>query len=227
MRCYDITRPIQGGMPVYPGDPEVTVRPWLSLAQGDSVNVSLLALGSHTGTHVDAPCHLQDGAAGVDRLALDALLGPALVVEVEPHPCVEAADLHRLDVLALGGHLRLLLKTRVAGSQAGQLAALSPEAARLLVEAGVRLIGVEGASVDPASASDLPAHRLLLGAGVVVLENLDLSAVPPGRYELLCLPLKIEGGDGAPLRALLRDSADGQHRWPAPRRRGRRAQGAR
>ena len=222
MRCYDITRPIRDGMPVYPGDPEVTVRPWLSIARGDPVNVSLLGLGSHTGTHVDAPRHLDNGAPGVDRLPMDALLGPALVAELGPRACVEAADLHRLDLLGLGRQLRLLFKTRTAGSQPVQLLTLSEEAAGLLVEAGVRLVGVEAASVDPSAASDLPAHRRLLSAGVVILENLDLSAVPPGSYELLCLPLTLQDGDGAPVRALLLDLSEGR-REPAHRPRARRA----
>ena len=191
-----------------------TQRPWLSIPRGDPVNVSLLGLGSHTGTHVDAPRHLVDGAPGVDTLALDALAGPALVVERDRVRCLEATDLHRLDLPALRAHPRLLFKARGVGRHPDRSVTLSSEAARLLVQAGVRLIGVEGASVDDASAPDLPAHRLLLGAGIIILENLDLSTVPPGWYELLCLPLKIEGGDAAPVRALLRDVAEG---WSQPR----------
>jgi len=221
LRWYDITRLIRAGMPVYPGDPEVVVRPWLSRARGDAVNVSLLGLGSHSGTHVDAPRHLDERGPGVDRLALDALLGPALVVEVGLRPCIEPTDLHQLNLLDLGSQLRLLFKARAAAAAP----ALSPEAAALLVDAGVRLVGVEAASVDPASATELPAHRLLLSAGVVILENLDLSAVPPGRYELLCLPLNLEAADGAPVRALLRELVEPGSPTagpPSPGRRGRR-----
>jgi arylformamidase len=205
MRLYDVTRPIRSGMPVFEGDPAVTIAPRLSIAQGDAVNVCLLTLGSHTGTHVDAPRHFRDGAPGVDALPLPALLGPARVVEVGGDH-IGAAALAGLDLAAPP---RLLFKTR--NSAPGQpdrfsrdYAALTGRAARMLVEAGAYLVGLDGPSVDPFEDEDCPAHRAFLEAGVVILEGLDLAAVPPGRYELLCLPLRIHDGDGAPARVLLR-----------------------
>ncbi len=206
MRLYDVTLPIYAGMPVYPGDPEVSREPRLAVAAGDAANVSLLTMGSHTGTHVDAPRHFFDGAPGVDRLPLTALVGPARVVEVMTAESVEAALLSVADPCAPP---RVLLKTRhpardPAETGPRESAALTPGAARRLVEAGVRLVGVDGPSVDPAASAGFDAHRILLRAGIVILEGLDLSGVPPGDYELICLPLKIRDGDGAPARVLLR-----------------------
>jgi arylformamidase len=205
MRLYDVTRSIRTGMPVYEGDPEVRIAPRLSVAKGDTVNVCLLTLGSHTGTHVDAPRHFRDGAPGVDALSLPALLGPAQVVAVAG----AQVGVEALAGLDLAAAPRLLFKTR--NSTPGQpdrftrsYAALTGQAAGLLVQAGACLVGMDGPSVDPFEAADCPAHRALLGAGVVILEGLDLAEVPAGRYELLCLPLKIQDGDGAPARVLLR-----------------------
>jgi arylformamidase len=205
MQLYDVTLPVYAGMPVYDGDPEVRVEPRLQIAAGDQVNGALLSLGSHTGTHVDAPRHFRDGAAGLDALALDVLVGPARVCEVAPAPHVDATHLSAHD---LSGVQRLLLKTpNSARWRAGRFfpdfAALTPAAAQLLVALGVRLVGVDGLSVDPFGAAGAPAHHILLDAGVIILEGLDLSAVPPGAYQLLCLPLKIRDGDGAPARVLL------------------------
>ena len=205
MRWYDVTRPMYAGMPVYDGDPEVVIAPHFRIAAGDSVNVALLSFGSHTGTHVDAPRHFRDGATSLDALALDALVGPARVCEVAPTPHVDAAHLRQQE---LSGVPRVLLKTSNSGRWcAGRFfpdfAALTPAAARLLVEVGVRLVGVDGPSVDPFGAADAPAHHILLDAGVIILEGLDLAAVPPGDFQLLCLPLKIRDGDGVPARVLL------------------------
>jgi arylformamidase len=205
VRWFDATRPIYAGMPVFDGDPEVVIAPRFRIAAGDPVNVALLSFGSHTGTHVDAPRHYRDGAAGLDALALDAMIGPARVCEVTPTPHVDAAHLHAQD---LAGVHRVLLKTPNSDRWRTEgffpdFAALTPAAARLLVEAGVRLVGIDGPSVDPFEAADAPAHHILLDAGVIILEGLDLAAVPPGDFQLLCLPLKIRDGDGAPARVLL------------------------
>ena len=214
MLIYDVTLPIYSGMPVYEGDPEVAIRRWLSTDEGGAANVSHLSLGSHTGTHVDAPRHFRSGAPGVDRLSLDVLIGPARVYDV---PAAGDIDLRCLRGVDLASQRRILLKTRNSAARVGgrvrpDFAALAPEAARLLVEAGVRLVGLDGPSADPLSSADFPAHHALLDAGVIILEGLDLSAVPPGDYELLCLPLKILESDGAPARVLLR----GQAHDPAP-----------
>lgn len=169
---YDVTRSIHPGMPVYPGDPPVK-----ATLVADYPAVTRWSLGSHTGTHVDAPRHLGfDG--GVDSLSLEVLCGPAEVRSAEEPP------------VALP--MRVLLKGDSLIDEAWTEA--------LLIQ-GVRLIGVEGLSIE----EGLEAHLRLLEAGVVILEGLDLSSVPPGEYQLFCLPLKLRGGDGAPARVVLHD----------------------
>ena len=208
----DITRPIRAGMPVWPGDPEVCLSPVLSISAGDGATVSRLTLGTHTGTHIDAPSHLLQAGSTADQTDLAALVGPCLVVDVGSDDLVEGDDLGP-DALSAQ---RLLLKgsAREVGAEAPDPAyqALSPDAARLLVGAGVLLVGTEVPSVDPVDSADLPAHRLLLDAGIVIVEGLDLSAVIPGQYQLVCLPLPIVGADGAPARTILLAQT-----WPAER----------
>ncbi len=209
MKLFDITRSIHNAMPVYQGDPTVSIEPWLATVRGAPVNVSRLVMGSHTGTHVDAPAHLQGGALGVDQLPLDVLIGPARVISLTPSADNDAAHLLGLD---LTSYRRVLFKTwtpvsRRPGSSPGDFAGLTENTARFLVDSGVRLVGVDTLSVDSLESSTLTVHHVLLEAGVIILEGLDLSAVPPGDYELLCLPLKIQDGDGAPARAVLRELA--------------------
>jgi arylformamidase len=202
----DISLPIHDGMVVYEGDPAVSVTAAMSRERGDPANVSLLRLGSHTGTHVDAPAHFLAGTASVDALALDVLVGPALVAELTASRTVERAD---LAALPLQGHTRLLLKTRNSSlwdrdSFSRDYVALSVEAARLLVERGFRLVGIDYLSIEAFAVTGHPVHTTLLGAGIAILEGLDLRRVTPGVYELLCLPLRVAGADGAPCRAVLR-----------------------
>ena len=206
MKFFDITRPIYDGMVVYEGDPRVVVRRVASVTAGACANVSEVHLGTHTGTHVDPPLHFREGSPGVDELPLDILIGPARVHELAVRGYIDAVGLRGVDLSACP---RLLFKTRTADGRDAHAspavsAGLTAEAARALVGAGVRLVGLDGASIDPPGAVGFPAHRTLLDAGIIILEGLDLSAVPPGDYELLCLPLKILGGDGAPARVVLR-----------------------
>jgi arylformamidase len=185
-------------MAVYPGDPEFSIERVMSLAGGDIANISQMELGVHTGTHVDAPLHFVDGAPGAEALDLDVLVGPAVVVEalgpgdVGPDAVVDDAE-------------RILFKTRNSAAWAEDgfyehYASISPEAAARLVEAGVRLVGI-----DYLSVGGVATHRTLLRAGVVAVEGLDLREVEPGPYALVCLPLKIDGCDGSPARAILID----------------------
>jgi len=207
MRIFDVTRLIHHGMPVYAGDPEVLIEPWLSISAGSSVNVSRLSMGSHTGTHIDAPAHLRDGSLGVDQLPLDELIGPARVVGLPTCFQIDAGSLLGLELTL---HRRILFKTLVPGRQQTDPAGfggITEEAARLLVDSGVKLVGVDTLSVDRLDSSSLPAHNTFLDAGIIILEGLDLSAVLPGDYELLCLPLKVHHGDGAPARIVLRELA--------------------
>ena len=193
-------------MVVYEGDPGVEVAPRLEIARGDTANVSLLSMGSHTGTHVDAPAHFIDGGATVEALPLDSLIGPALVSEVGCERLIGRRD---LEPLPLDDQSRLLLKTRnsalwAAGDFSRDFVALDLEGARYLTERGLRLIGIDYLSIEAFHSPGHPVHRHLLGAGVVILEGLDLGRVAPGVYELVCLPLPVRGIDGAPCRAVLR-----------------------
>jgi arylformamidase len=200
----DITRPIAPGMLLYPGDPSVAVTP-VSLAGEGEAAVSALHLGTHTGTHVDPPAHLLPGGATVDQLDLAMLVGPAHVVHLSGSGMITPDALAAVVPL---GCTRLLLRTH-----AGELwqdraptagyRGLSAAAAEWLVAAGVRLVGIDYLSVDAAEALELPVHRTLLTAGVVIVECLDLTMVAAGEYTLMCLPLRLIGGDGAPARAVL------------------------
>jgi len=202
----DISLPIHSRMVVYEGDPGVEIAPRLEIARGDTANVSLLSMGSHTGTHVDAPAHFIEGGATVEALPLDSLIGPALVAEVGCERLIGRRD---LEPLPLDGQSRLLLKTRnsalwAAGDFSRDFVALDLEGARYLTERGLRLIGIDYLSIEAFHSPGHPVHRHLLGAGVVILEGLDLGRVAPGVYELVCLPLPVRGIDGAPCRAVLR-----------------------
>lgn len=206
MTVIDISLPIHPGMIVYEGDPGVDITPRLEIARGDTANVSLLSLGSHTGTHVDAPAHFIEGGATVEALPLDVLIGPALVAEVGCERLIGRRD---LEPLPLGGHSRLLLKTLNSslwsrGPFSRDFVALGEDGARYLVERGLRLVGMDYLSIEAFHSPGHPVHRHLLGAGMVIVEGLDLAYVAPGVYELVCLPLPVRGIDGAPCRAVLR-----------------------
>jgi arylformamidase len=199
VRILDVTIPIRPGMVVWEGDPDVSFEPAASLDAGDPANLTRLVLGSHTGTHVDAPLHFLPDGDGVDRLPLDSLVGPAHVLDLTS---VEA-DVQAADLDIPGGAERLLLKT--ANSRLWERdeftpehLTLAPDAARLLVDRGVRLVGVDYLSVGSPET-----HRILLSAGIVPLEGLDLRDVEPGPYRLVALPLRLAGVDGAPARVVL------------------------
>jgi len=197
MEIYDVSVPIHEGMVTYPGDPVVHMERAAAIANGDVVNLTRMDFGLHSGTHVDAPVHFIDGASGVDSVELDALVGPCEVVEVP--------DLSRESVAqAPEGAERVLFKTPnselwARDEFAEDFARLEGPAAALLVERGVRLVGV-----DYLSIGDEAAHHALLEAGVVPVEGLDLRGVPAGGYELICLPIRVVGADGAPARVVLR-----------------------
>jgi arylformamidase len=175
------------------------------LAWGDAANVSRMVLGSHTGTHLDAPRHFFAAGTPVDALDLHVLIGTAQVVAL---PCAAQITVDDLQHLDLTGVERLLFKTRNSalwdspGFRTDYVALTAP-AARLLTAHGVRLVGIDYLSVDAYEHQDFPVHRTLLGAGVVILEGLDLRDVPPGTYELCALPLLLQDGDGAPARVIL------------------------
>jgi arylformamidase len=203
----DISVPIRPGMIVYEGDPPVEIERATSISGGDPSNVSRLNLGAHTGTHIDAPVHFIEGAAGVEEIDLEALMGPVTVLDATGL----SGDIDRAAVQQIGlpaDSRRLIFKTQNSGLWdldhfSSDFIGLTGDAAEALVEHGVRLVGLDYLSVAPQS-DPAPTHVELLGAGVVILEGLDLRAVAPGEYELVCLPLLIPGCDGSPARALLR-----------------------
>jgi arylformamidase len=196
MEIFDVSVPIRTGMVTYPGDPEVRLERWSSIGEGAVANLSRLDFGVHSGTHADAPLHFVDGAAGAEKLPLDALVGPCVVVG--------ASGLSLDDVSTTPeGAERVLFKTPNSELWAQddfpeEFARLDGQAAQFLVNRGVKLVGVDWLSVG-----DEDAHHVLLEAGVVPIEGLDLRGIEPGDYFLVAAPLKIEGSDGAPARVLL------------------------
>lgn len=209
MAIYDITVPIRAKMPIYDGDPGVQIEAWSSLAKGDSANVSFLHLGAHTGTHVDAPAHFIQGARKLESLELDVLMGPARVLRV-PDDQTEI-DANFLSGCDLNQVERLLFHTRNSSFWSAEgfrkdFTHLSPEGAEMLVARGVKLVGIDYLSIEKFHSGHHRTHLTLLSKNIVIVEGLNLSDVPDGDYELICLPLKIaEGaGDGAPARAVLR-----------------------
>ncbi len=212
LRILDISVPVSPGLPVWPGDSPVVLERYLSLSAGDDCNASRLSCSVHTGTHVDAPGHFVDNALMVENLSLDMLMGPAVVIEV---PAVGTIEPDFLESVSLPhGTLRLLFKTRNSDlwrkpdhNFHSDYVALSPQAAAWVVDRGIRLVGVDYLSVQRFADSEPLTHRTLLEAGVIVVEGLDLQNVRPGSYQLICLPLKLVGSDGAPARAVLKDNA--------------------
>ena len=209
MSLIDLTIPIREQMPVWPGDPSPSIRYTSSFEAGDHTNVSAATIGLHTGTHMDAPKHFIRGAGGMETISLDTLIGPARVIEIENPERVEAEELQGKNI---EGATRFLIKTRNSASKWWKkpfdraFCHMTEEAARLLLDAGMKLLGVDCLSVDghAAAIADAPVHNLLLPAGVVLLEGLNLSGAAPGDYELIALPALFEDRDGAPARVVLR-----------------------
>jgi arylformamidase len=205
-RIYDISVPIRSGGLVYPGNPEIDIALQQAVAKGAGANVSTLRFGSHTGTHADAARHFFDDGQPVDQIPLERLIGPALLIAFgDDVRSVGAAELRAHD---LKGHKRILLRTRNSAllSQkefAGDYTYLAPDGAEFLVEKGVEVVGIDYLSIEQFHSGHHRTHRTLLAKSVVILEGLDLSVPAPGEYQLICLPLRIEGCDGAPARAVL------------------------
>jgi kynurenine formamidase/threonine dehydrogenase-like Zn-dependent dehydrogenase len=202
----DLTVGIRHEMVHYPGDPGVELMQTKHLDRGDPATVSHLSLGVHTGTHVDAPVHFIGGASGVDEFSIDALIGPARVIEILDKEMCTAQDLAAYDIQA--GE-RLLLRTNNSNrcwnvdAFVEDYAYLDTSAAKMLAERQVRMVGIDYLSIGRGSEGP-EVHRILLGAGVVVVEGLDLSQVREGPFDIICMPLKIIGGDGAPARVAVR-----------------------
>ena len=207
-RLYDISLPLRSGGVVYPGNPPISITAQQAISQGDGANVSRLDLGSHSGTHVDAPKHFFDNGAGVDSIPLEVLMGPArLLAFGDTVMSIGEAELSAHD---LTGVTRLLLKTRNSQWLASDSTAfhpdytyVAPDGAEYLARLGVRLVGVDYLSVEQFHSGHHRTHRTLLERGIVIVEGLLLTEPPAGDYHFRCLPLKLAGLDGAPARAVL------------------------
>jgi len=203
----DISVPVQAGMVHWPGDPEVKIHRVKSIEAGSSANLTHLDMGAHTGTHMDAPLHfLRDGEA-MEKAPLDVLIGPCRVLQIHDPDVIRPEEL-RLYNLKKGE--RILFKTRnsdVCWSNRDfmtDFVHIGRDAAQYIADSGVRLVGVDYLSVGGYKKDGAETHRILLGARIWLVEGLNLSEIEPGKYDLICLPLKLVGSDGAPARAVLR-----------------------
>ena len=209
MKIYDVTVAISEAVPVYAGDPRVTIEGVLSMAAGDAANVSQLCFGAHTGTHVDAPNHFIDGTRRVEDLDIEKLIGPCRLVELDD----SVTAIEPIHLAKLGGVERVLFKTRNSAfwnePETGfrtDFTYITPDAARVLAAGRLKLVGIDYLSIEKFGSKDHAVHRAFLSHEVIILEGLNLSGVPAGKYELICLPLRLRSklGDGAPARAVLR-----------------------
>lgn len=208
MKIFDISLTISPDLPVWPGDPPIVLEQVELMDKGAHANVSHLSAGVHSGTHVDAPHHFLNDGRTVEQLSLDVLTGPCYVTQLP-----DGVEAITSDVLAgvplpadttriLFGTSNSRFWSRGEKDFQENFVAVTEDGAQWLVGRGIQLVGVDYLSVAPFGDS-VPTHKILLGAGVLVVEGLDLSNVPRGFYELYCLPLKIQGSDGAPARAIL------------------------
>jgi len=208
MPIYDLSVPLSAELPTYPGDPGIRIQDWSKLANGDGANVSSLSFGAHTGTHVDAPAHFIDGAKKLESLDLEILIGEAEVVQVPED--LRVIDEEFVAANCADGTERILFKTRNSALWTGDFHTnftyLELPAAKRLVDLGVKLVGIDYLSIEKFRSKDHEVHRALLSHEVIIVEGLNLAGVPAGKYELICLPLRLRSnlGDGAPARAVLR-----------------------
>jgi arylformamidase len=209
MKLYDISVHVHEGMPTWPGDPKLRITLASSIASGDVANVTRLDMGAHTGTHFDAPFHFKRAGYGIDNLPLDVLIGPSRVFDLTNIPGhIDRATLEQCD---LRGVMRALFKTRNSQRWVRDdhefdktFVGVVADGAEYLLGHGVRLVGVDYLSVEPFDSKHHRVHTLFLDAEVVIIEGLNLSEVPAGDYELIALPVKLKGTDGAPARVVLR-----------------------
>ncbi len=206
MELYDATLPIHKGMVTFPGDPPFEMQPYFQRKKGDPFDLALLSMGTHLGTHVDTPAHYLDGGATVDEIPLEALVGSGVVLDMRGKSQV---DRQALEEVPIEDHTRVLLKT-----DNGPLLSdpsfhedyihLTEDGARYLVERKVCLVGIDYLSIERYNNPGAPVHHILLESGVLVVEGAHLLEIPPGPYEIFCLPLPVKGADGAPARLILR-----------------------
>ena len=206
MKIFDVTVPISKDMPVYPGDPAVKIERKATIDKKEAkYNLSRYSFSSHVGTHVDAPFHFIANGQTVDQLPLEILIGRTRVVEVTAPRIDEVA----LKEFTFTADARLLFKTRNSylWSQprfVEDYVYITPGAARVLVNEGIKLVGIDYLSVEQYGSDTFETHLTLLKADTLIIEGLDLREVEPGDYEMICLPMKFQGGDGSPARVILR-----------------------
>lgn len=204
MRIYDVSRKLENGMPVWPGDTEFQYKVSWPMEESGSVNVGSLELSTHTGTHVDAPYHFDNNGKRIIELDLNLYIGPAKVIDMSGKESIGAADLDGID---LDGFKRLIFRTLAwldPTKFPEKIPHIEPNLAPFLASNGVKLIGLDVPSVDPIDSKKLPAHHSLNENGIHILESLVLDEIEPGDYELIALPLPLVEGDGSPVRAILR-----------------------
>jgi len=204
---YDVSVPIVSGMPVWPSDPPLKLTPHshISRDKTHTVHVTTIEMGSHTGTHIDAPYHFVEGGRRLESIPLDELVGPATVVQIAG---VHSITRTHLESLVWDGVRRVLFKTDNSdhwndGRFYESFVYLEPDAAEFLIQQGVRLVGIDYLSIDAYKSEKHPTHFVLLPRNVVIIEGLNLSHVAPGQYQLVALPLNLQSGDGAPARVIL------------------------
>ena len=208
-KIYDLSIPLQPGMPAWPGDNVPLIEQYASIAEGEMFNGTRIQFSVHTGTHVDAPRHVVDAAPTIDEIPLETLIGPAEVIHLPDADRIDADTLAGYDWL---GCQRVLFKTRNSEYWREPVhpfrtdfVSLTLDGAEFLLNKGIKLFGVDYLSIDEYSNNNLEVHHLLLGHNIIAIEGLNLLDVPAGSYELICLPLKIVNADGAPARVVLRE----------------------
>jgi arylformamidase len=204
---YDVTVPISNALPVWPGDPPVqlTAKSHQSRDETHTVRLTAIEMGSHTGTHMDAPFHMIDGGKRLDDFPLDTLIGKVTVIEI---PSARSIGRTQLEAFDWSGVERVLLKTENSkhwndNEFYEEFVYLEPEGAQFLVERGVRLVGIDYLSIDKFRSESHPSHFVLLRKNILIIEGLNLSAVPEGNYTIFALPLNLQDADGAPTRVVL------------------------
>ena len=207
-RWIDVSLTLKSDMVHWPGDPPVSIERVRDMDKGDTVNLSKITMGVHSGTHVDAPVHFIKGAKGVHELSLDPLIGPARVIKISARDTIKQKELSRHGIKR---GQRILLRTQNSISKIlyrdtfiEDFVYVEEDAAEFLVSRGIKMLGVDYLSVGGYKKNGPNIHRILLGTGIPVIEGLDLTRALPGNYYMICLPMKILDSDGAPARVLLK-----------------------
>src|SRR4029079_5524426 len=207
---YDVSVPIANGMHVWPSDPPLKLTPQghLSRDHSHTIHVTTIEMGSHTGTHIDAPFHFVEGGRKLDEIPLKDLVGPVSVIQVTGVPSITREHLKSLSWKNVD---RVFFKTDNSehwndGVFFERFVYLEPEAAEFLVQRNLRVVGIDYLSIDPYKSEKHPTHFVLLGRNVIIIEGLNLSRVPPGRYQMVALPLNLQGADGAPTRVIIMEN---------------------